>query len=318
MEYAIEAIELRKQYGNVVALDGITFHVKKGEIFGLLGPNGAGKTTTIKIFTGITKPTSGQAIVAGFDVVKNAKEVKKRIGWIASEVIVDDELTAWENLEVQAKLIGIKNWKERAQELLKYFNLWEAANRPVGKYSTGMRKRLEVAMALLHSPEVLFMDEPTIGLDVGARIGLWEVVERINKDFGVTILLTTHYMEEADTLCHRIAIINKGKIIAIDTPDELKAKYGTDIIELEVEGKIDTSVLSKFGEVTVENGKVTIKTKNAEEVIPEVVKAVEDVKSVKLKKTSLDTVFMNLTGVSIEGEQVNIRGLYRRIRLARR
>jgi len=318
MEYAIEAIELRKQYGDVIALDGVTFHIKKGEIFGLLGPNGAGKTTTIKIFTGLTKPTSGQAIVAGFDVVKNAKEVKKRIGWIASEVIVDDELTAWENLEIQTKLTGVKNWKERAQELLKYFNLWEAANRPVGKYSTGMRKRLEVAMALLHSPDVLFMDEPTIGLDVGARVGLWEVVERINKDLGVTVLLTTHYMEEAEKLCHRIAIINKGRIIAIGTPDELKTKYGTDIIELEVKDKIDTSILSKFGEVIVEDGKVIIKTKNAEEVIPEVVKAIDGIKSVKLKKNSLDTVFINLTGASIEGEQVDIRRLYRRIRLARR
>ncbi|RDD52249.1 ATP-binding cassette domain-containing protein [Nanoarchaeota archaeon NZ13-N] len=318
MEYAIEAIELRKLYGDVIALDGVTFHIKKGEIFGLLGPNGAGKTTTIKIFTGLTKPTSGQAIVAGFDVVKNAREVKKRVGWIASEVIVDDELTGWENLEIQAKLTGVKNWKERAQDLLKYFNLWEAANRPVGKYSTGMRKRLEVAMALLHSPEVLFMDEPTIGLDVGARVGLWEVVERINKDFGVTVLLTTHYMEEAERLCHRIAIINKGRIIAIGTPDELKTKYGTDIIELEVKDKVDTSVLSKFGEVILEDGKVIIKTKNAEGVIPEVVKAISSVKSVKLKKTSLDTVFMNLTGASIEGEQVNIQRLYRRIRLARR
>ncbi|RIB35393.1 MAG: ABC transporter ATP-binding protein [Candidatus Nanoclepta minutus] len=318
MEYAIEAIELRKLYGDVIALDRVTFHIKKGEIFGLLGPNGAGKTTTIKIFTGLTKPTSGQAIVAGFDVVKNAREVKKRVGWIASEVIVDDELTGWENLEIQAKLTGVKNWKERAQDLLKYFNLWEAANRPVGKYSTGMRKRLEVAMALLHSPEVLFMDEPTIGLDVGARVGLWEVVERINKDFGVTVLLTTHYMEEAERLCHRIAIINKGRIIAIGTPDELKTKYGTDIIELEVKDKVDTSVLSKFGEVILEDGKVIIKTKNAEEIIPEVVKAIGSVKSVKLKKTSLDTVFMNLTGASIEGEQVNIQRLYRRIRLARR
>jgi len=318
VEYAIEAIELRKRYGDVLALDGITFHIKKGEIFGLLGPNGAGKTTTIKIFTGLTKPTSGQAIVVSFDVVKNAREVKKRIGWIASEVIVDDGLTAWENLEIQAKLTGVKNWKERAQELLKYFNLWEAANRLVGKYSTGMRKRLEVAMALIHSPEVLFMDEPTIGLDVGARIGLWEVIERINKDFGVTVLLTTHYMEEAERLCHRIAIINKGKIIAIGTPDELKTKYGTDIIELEVKDKIDTSVLSKFGEVIVEDGRVIIKTKNAEEVIPEVVKAIDGIKSVKLKKASLDTVFMNLTGASIEGEEVDIRRLYRRIRLARR
>jgi len=315
---AIRVEDLRKKYGDVVALDGVTFHVEKGEIFGLLGPNGAGKTTTIKILTGLTKPTSGRAWVAGFDVVKEAREVKKRVGWIASEVIVDDELTAWENLEIQARLVGVKDWKERAGGLLKYFGLWEAAGRPVGKYSTGMRKRLEVAMALLHGPEVLFMDEPTVGLDVGARVGLWEVVKSINRDFGVTVLLTTHYMEEAEALCNRVAIINRGRIVAVGTPDVLKAKYGVDVIELEVSGRPDVASLSKFGEVVALNGRIIIKTRGAEEVLPEVIKAVEGVKSVKVKKASLDTVFINLTGASIEGEQMDIRQLYMRIRRARR
>jgi len=315
---AIRVEDLRKRYGDVVALDGVTFHVERGEVFGLLGPNGAGKTTTIKILTGLTRPTSGRAWVADFDVIKEAREVKKRIGWIASEVIVDDELTAWENLEIQARLVGVKDWKERAGELLKYFGLWEAAGRPVGKYSTGMRKRLEVAMALLHGPEVLFMDEPTVGLDVGARVGLWEVVKSINRDFGVTVLLTTHYMEEAEALCNRVAIINRGKIVAVGTPDELKAKYGVDVIELEVSGRPDVASLSKFGEVAAVDGRIVIKTRGAEEVLPEVVKAVEGVKSVKVKKASLDTVFINLTGASIEGEQTDIRQLYMRIRRARR
>lgn len=315
---AIVVEDLVKRYGKVEALRGISFEVNKGEIFGLLGPNGAGKTTTIKILTGLTKPTSGRAFVAGFDVVEKPAEVKKRIGWVASEVIVDDELTGWENLEIQAGLAKVKNWRERAAELLKYFGLLEAADRPVGKYSTGMRKRLEVAMALLNAPEILFMDEPTVGLDVGARLGLWEVIRQINKDFGVTVLLTTHYMEEAEELCDRVAILNNGKIVALDTPDGLKSKYGVDVIELEVEGQVDLSALSALGEVAVKDGRVLIKTKNAEEKVAEAVKAAGQVRSVRVKKVSLDTVFVNLTGATIEGEQADIRRLYARVRLARR
>lgn len=309
---------LRKVYGDVVALDGVSFTVGSGEVFGLLGPNGAGKTTTIKILTGLTRPTSGRALVAGFDVVEEPAEVKRRIGWISSEVIVDDELTAWENLEVQARLMGVRQWRERAAELLKYFGLLEAAGRPVGKFSTGMRKRLEVAMALLHGPEVLFMDEPTVGLDVGARVGLWEAVRQINRDFGVTVLLTTHYMEEAESLCGRLAIINKGRLVAVGSPEELKSKYGVDVIELEVSGPVDLAALSAFGEVSAADGRVVVKTRGAEEKLAEVVKAVPGVRSVRVKKASLDTVFINLTGASIEGERVDLRQLYARVRWARR
>ena len=315
---AIVAEGLVKRYGDVTALDGVSFEVARGEVFGLLGPNGAGKTTTIKILTGLTKPTAGRAYVAGFDVVREAAEVKKRVGWVASEVIVDDELTAWENLEIQARLVGVGGWRERAAELLKYFGLLEAAGRPVGKFSTGMRKRLEVAMALLHGPEVLFMDEPTVGLDVGARVGLWEVVRQINRDFGVTVLLTTHYMEEAEELCRRVAIINRGRVVAVGSPDELKARYGVDVVELEVEGPVDAAALSAFGEVAIRDGVVVVKTHGAEEKLAEIVKAVNGVKSVRVKKASLDTVFINLTGASIEGEQVDVRKLYMRVRWARR
>jgi ABC-2 type transport system ATP-binding protein len=315
---AVVVENLVKHYGDVVALDGVSFSVAGGEIFGLLGPNGAGKTTTIKILTGLTRPTSGRALVAGFDVVKETREVKRRIGWISSEIIVDDELTALENLEIQARLHGVSGWRERALQLLKYFGLADAANRPVGKFSTGMRKRLEVAMALLHGPEILFMDEPTVGLDVGARLGFWEVVRQINREFGVTVLLTTHYMEEAEELCRRVAVINKGKIAAVGTPDELKAKYGVDVIELEVEKPVDVSRLAPFGEAAAQDGKVLVKTRRAEEVLADVVKAVDGVKSVRVKKSSLDTVFINLTGASIEGEQTDLRKIYMRVRWARR
>ncbi|ACB39964.1 ATP-binding cassette domain-containing protein [Pyrobaculum neutrophilum] len=315
---AVKAEGLVKRYGDVVALDGVSFSVGRGEVFGLLGPNGAGKTTTIKILTGLTKPTAGRAWVAGFDVVEQGLEVKRRIGWISSEVILDDDLTAWENLEIQARLMGVRGWRERAAELLKAFGIYEAAGRPVGKFSTGMRKRLEVAMALLHGPEVLFMDEPTVGLDVGARLGFWEVVRQINREFGVTVLLTTHYMEEAESLCRRIAILNRGRIAALGAPDELKAKYGVDVIELEVPGPVDLAKLSRFGEAAAADGKVVVKVANAEEVLADVVKAVEGVKAVRVRKTSLETVFINLTGATFEGEHIDVKKLYMKIRRARR
>lgn len=198
------------------------------------------------------------------------------------------------------------------------FGLAEAAGRPVGKFSTGMRKHLEVAMALLHGPEILFMDEPTVGLDVGARVGFWEVVRQINREFGVTVLLTTHYLEEAEELCNRIAIINKGRVVVVGTPDELKARYGVDVIELEVAKPVDLSRLAPFGEVAAQDGKVLAKTRRAEEMLADVVKAVEGVNSVRVKKTSLDTVFINLTGASIEGEQADLRKIYMRVRWVRR
>lgn len=160
-----------------------------GGSFGLLGPNGAGKTTTIKILTGLARPTSGRVEVVGFDVLREPMEVKKRVGWVASEVIVDDELSVWENLQLQARLTGVRDWRERAAYLLKYFDLYEARGRLVGKLSTGMRKKLEISMALLHSPEVIFMDEPTIGLDVAIRKALWDVVRQINRDFQVQYFL---------------------------------------------------------------------------------------------------------------------------------
>jgi len=315
---AVRVEGLVKRYGDVVALDGISFSVARGEVFGLLGPNGAGKTTTIKILTGLTRPTSGRAWVAGFDVVEEAMEVKKRIGWVASEIIVDDELTAMENLEIQAGLMGVRDWRARARELLRFFGLSEAANRPVGKLSTGMRKRLEVAMALLHGPEIIFMDEPTVGLDVGARVGLWETIRLVNREFGVTVLLTTHYMEEAEQLCSRVAIINRGRLVAVGSPDELKAKHGVDVIELEVGEPVDISKLAHLGEVVAEDGRVIIKTRGAEEKVVEAIKLVGSVKSVRIRKASLDTVFINLTGATMDGEEADIRRLYARIGWSRR
>jgi ABC-2 type transport system ATP-binding protein len=314
----IVAENLVKRYGRVLALDGVSFSVARGEIFGLLGPNGAGKTTTIKILTGLTPPTSGRALVAGFDVVREAREVKRRIGWISSEIIIDDELAVMENLEIQARLHGVSDWRERALQLLRYFGIVEAAGRPAGKLSTGMRKRLEVAMALIHGPEILFMDEPTVGLDVGARVGFWEVIRQVSREFGVTVLLTTHYIEEADRLCGRVAIMNRGRVVAVGTPDELKARYGVDVIEIETSKPADVSMLRQFGEVIVLDGKIVIKARRAEELLADVVRAVDGIRSVRVKKAGLDTVFMSLTGASMESGRADIRRVYARVRWARR
>jgi len=319
---AIEVLDLVKRYGNVTALAGVTFSVSRGEIFGLLGPNGAGKTTTIKILTGLTPPTSGRAYVAGFDVVRQPNEVKRRVGWVSSEVILDDDLNAWENLELQARLQGVRNWRERATELLKYFDLLQSAGRPVGGYSTGMRKKLEIATALLHSPEILFLDEPTIGLDVNARAMLWDLIRTVNREFGVTILLTTHYMEEADALCNRVAIINLGKIMALGSPAELKSSVGGEVVELEIERPVDLSALKRLPDVldvAASDGKIRITVRKADEAIPAIVKSLDfsAVKSLRVEKPTLDTVFMKLTGKRIEESHVDYRRFYAMIRRSR-
>jgi len=314
---SVIAKNLTKKYGDFTAVDHINFEIEKGEIYGLLGPNGAGKTTTIKMLTGLVPPTEGDAIIAGFSVKEKPIEVKKRIGWISSEVILDDELTAWENLEIQAKLEGVKDWKERGDQLLDYFGIKEFKNRKAGKFSTGMRKKLEVSMALLNSPEIIFMDEPTIGLDVNTRASMWKLIRQINKDYSVTVLLTTHYMEEADMLCSKISIINKGKIIATGTPQYLKEKYGGDVIEIELKKDIEVKLPYT---IVKKDGTLRIKVPNAENNLLEIINTIggSNIKSLKVNKSSLDTVFLTLTGGSIEEEDFDAKKFYAMLRRARR
>jgi len=321
--YSIEVEGLLKKYGDFVALNSISFKVGEEEIFGMLGPNGAGKTTTIKVLTGLIPPTAGKASVAGFDVVKQTQEVKARIGWISSDVILDDDLNAWENLEIQGKLQGIKDWRERSEELLKYFDLLQFAKRPVGKYSTGMRKKLEIASALIHSPSVIFVDEPTIGLDVNTRSMLWDLIKSIRKEMGVTVFLTTHYMEEADSLCDRIAVITQGKIAAIGSPAELKSKVGGDVIEMEtVDGFTPEQLKGVKGvlDVKVTDGKVRVKVESADKTVVELMRVLNfsSIKSLKIEKPTLDTVFMELTGKKLDDSEVDYRKFYMTIRRARR
>ena len=225
MAYAITVRELTKHYGDLTAVDHISFDVKRGEVFGFLGPNGAGKTTTIRILTGLIKPDGGKAVVAGYDVLKNPIEVKQRIGVVPEVSNAYVDLTAWENLVLIGKLYGVhpQKLKENATNLLKEFGLYEVKDKLVRGFSKGMKQRLLLCMALVNDPEVLFLDEPTSGLDVESARLLREKIIRYNKD-GKTVFLSTHNMEEANQICHRIAIINRGRIAAVDTPENLRAQ----------------------------------------------------------------------------------------------
>ena len=278
----------------------------------------------IKMLTGLSKPTGGKASVAGYDVTTHSLKVKENIGWISSEVILDDSLTIMENIWIQAKLHSLNNtWKEKAIGLLKYLELDEKDNKKVGKFSTGMKKKLEIVMALLHDPKVLFMDEPTIGLDANSRRLLWRLIKKINAQSGVTILLTTHYIEEADVLCDDIAIINNGKIVASGSPQQLKSRANGDIVEIDFFSYFDYKILESVSgileiiQIGLENndkGKSTrsesslrlrIKVGNAETVLPELISKIAEVqpaliKSIKIEKPNLESAFLELTGKRFE------------------
>ena len=242
---AIQARELTKRFGDFTAVDHVSFEVRRGELFGLLGPNGAGKTTLSRMLTTLIVPTSGQGFVAGFDVARDPERVREAIGVIPQALTSDLDLTGWENVDIYGGFynLGRRARRERAQHLIHLVGLTERANDLVQTYSGGMRRRLEIARGLIHSPEVLFLDEPTIGLDPQSRRAVWDLLEQLRRETGLTISLTTHYMDEAETLCDRIAIVDGGKIIAIGTPAELKAMVkGSDRIELEVAGDAEKIV----------------------------------------------------------------------------
>ena len=335
-DHAIICSQLTKTYGSQTAVDHIDLKIKYGSIFGLLGPNGAGKTTIIKMLTGLTAPSCGNAIVAGYDVAKDSLKVKEIIGWVSSEVILDDSLTSMENIWIQSKLHNLgKKWKEKALTLMKYFELDETDERKkVGQFSTGTRKKLEITMALLHEPKILFMDEPTIGLDANTRRLLWGLIKKINKLFGVTILLTTHYIEEADVLCDNLAIISHGKIIARGSSQELKAMVGGDLLEIDFFRFFDLSVIKSIngvieirqeghdrkegeGEEDREDDtkekplKLFIKVKDAETILPALINTITKVqpniiKSIRIEKPNLESIFLELTGMRMNEAEEKI------------
>ncbi len=326
---AIEVHDLSKRYGSatngVLALDHVNLSVARGCVFGLLGPNGAGKTTLIKVLTGISDITSGEGRVAGFDVRRESLEVRARIGWVAAEVILDDDFSAWENLWLQAKLQDLTNWEDRATHLLQYFSLLDRKDDKVSKFSTGMRKKLEISLALLHQPSVIFMDEPTIGLDVPTRRMLWDIITGVHKEFGVTVLLTTHYIEEADALCDQIAIIDKGRIIAQGSPSELKARVRADIVQLETSDTIDAATLRALPgvqDVWAQGDDWMIRVGSSEAFLPLLLRTVptDHIRRISVEKPNLETVFLDLTGRRLGQEDEpmrDIRKFYAQMRRAR-
>jgi ABC-2 type transport system ATP-binding protein len=325
---AIEVMGVSKRYGSnahgVLALDNVSLTIPAGTVFGLLGPNGAGKTTLIKVLTGISDMTAGNARVAGFDVRTQSLQVRARIGWVAAEVILDDDFTARENLWLQARLQDLKEWEPRAELLLKYFELSERADDKVSSFSTGMRKKLEIALALLHQPQVIFMDEPTIGLDVPTRRMLWDIVTGVHKEFGVTVLLTTHYIEEADALCDTVAIIDHGRVIAHGTPTELKARVKADVVRLETTEALDPAKLSALPgvqEVKAEGNEWLIRVGSAPACLPSLLASIrsDGVRRITIEGPSLETVFLDLTGRRIGGEEPmrDVRQFYAQVRRAR-
>ena len=326
---AILVKNLSKVYGSgerkVQALDHVNLSIPSGTVFGLLGPNGAGKTTLIKVLTGITDITGGDATVAGFDARRESMEVRARIGWVAAEVILDDDFTARENLWLQAKLQSLKNWESRAEDLLRFFSLSDRADDKVSTFSTGMRKKLEIALALLHQPVVIFMDEPTIGLDVSTRRMLWDIVTGVHKEFGVTVLLTTHYIEEADALCDRIAIIDQGRILAEGTPSELKSRVKADIVQLETAEEVDPTQISALPgvqEVRPQGNDWMVRVTSSEEFLPRLFATVrtDQIRRISVEKPSLETVFLEVTGRRMGQEEPmrDVRKFYAQMQRARR
>jgi len=302
--------------GNVRAVDGVSFEVGEGEVFGFLGPNGAGKTTTISILTTLMLPTGGTAEVLGNNVVNRPGAVRKGIGLVPQDLTVDGELTGRENMELQAKLYNVSMTKatKRIDELLNLVGLTDAQNRMVKNYSGGMKKRLELVNGLVHDPQILFLDEPTLGLDIQTRTSIWDHIKKLRAETNMTIFLTTHYLEEADGLCDRIGIIDHGKIIALDTSAGLKKAVGGDVIELEV-GECNMDVLDLIKGipgVPVLEGKCTgnkarIKVPESSEALPKIlstlwIKGIQVV-NVSVKKPSLDQAFLEYTGRELRDEE---------------
>jgi ABC-2 type transport system ATP-binding protein len=311
---AIVAEELRKTYKTVQALDGLSFSVRDGEVFGLLGPNGAGKSTTVRVLTTLTRPDSGRALVAGEDVARHPNRVRSKIGYVAQDSGVDWEATGRENLLLQGRIHGMggKQLHARVDELLELVGLRESADRVARTYSGGMKRRLDVATGLVHRPSVLFLDEPTTGLDPEARAAMWVEVERLAEQEALTILLTTHYLEEADRLAERVAIVSEGRVVAEGTPDDLKRGLEGESITVElqeVDGRLvdaERIVAQIAGNATVDGQQVRARVANGAQAIPTILGALDDagvsVASVTTARPSLDDVYLHYTGRAFSEE----------------
>ncbi|MEM5781686.1 MAG: ATP-binding cassette domain-containing protein [Candidatus Aenigmatarchaeota archaeon] len=311
----ISVQNLKKYYKDVKAVDNVSFEVEEGEIFGFLGPNGAGKTTTIKMLVTLLKPTEGTAKVVGNDIVKNPDKVRNNIGIVFQDPALDDRLTGKENLDFHARMYGMKKEKreERIKEVLSLVELEDKAKTLVKNYSGGMKRRLEIARGLMHHPKILFLDEPTLGLDPQTRRSIWDYIKNLNKKEKITIFLTTHYMEEADFLCNRVAIIDHGKILVIGEPSKLKNQLGHDIITISCSNfELCSESLKKekwVESIKLVNSNIIIGTKEAEKKLPIIVKMVEnyniEIKTIDIRKPTLEDVFLHYTGRKIREEESN-------------
>ena len=306
MSEAIVVEDLVKKFKDVTAVDHVSFKVKSGEIYGLLGPNGAGKTTTIHILTTLLRPTSGRVYVAGYDVVKQPGEVRKRIGIVFQDPSLDNQLTAYDNMYIHGRLYGLsgEELKRKINELLDFVELKPYANKLVRYFSGGMRRRLEIARSLLHEPEILFLDEPTIGLDPQTRVKIWDYITAIKKEHGMTIFLTTHYMDEADQLCERIAIMDHGKIKAEGTPEQLKSMLGNEVVYVRLDGNLQAApcLQADFIESCTQVSKDTLQlvVKNASTAMPRIFEIASSsglrIVEVTYRRPTLNEVFIHLTG----------------------
>ena len=313
---SIEINSLTKSFGDFNAVDDITLKIESGEIFGFLGPNGAGKSTTMMILTTLLKPTSGNALVQGYDVQSQGKKVRENIGFVQQDISVDEYLTGRENLILQARISRIPKSEvsSRIDEVLELVELKERQNQASITYSGGMRKRLDIASGLLHRPKVLFLDEPTVGLDIQTRRKIWEYIRKIHKEFGMTIFLSTHYMEEADKLCDRIGIIDHGKIQAIDKPSTMKNALGDDRISFTLVDGIDKrdSLIKKIEEIDfvkeikLKEDEITVFSSQSTDVIPKIFQISNDmemkINTISLTQPTLDDVFISYTGHNLRDD----------------
>jgi ABC-2 type transport system ATP-binding protein len=307
---------LTKSFGQLKAVDEVSFDIMQGEIFGFLGPNGAGKSTTINMLTTLLPPTSGRAEVCGFDVAKHPNNVRRNVGVVPQDYTADEDMTGYQNILLCADLYGIprSDSKEHSDELLTLVELIDAKNRKVSTYSGGMRRRLELACGLINYPSLLFLDEPTLGLDVQTRTAVWKYIRKLKEEYGMTLFVTTHYLEEADSLCDRIAIIDHGHIVQIGTPQQLKESVGGDVILVGVkESEPDiSSAISKVNmvkDVRKIDNDYRIKTENGEEASPLIMDLIRSkglhVTKISLTRPTLDEAYLELTGRTLREEETN-------------
>jgi ABC-2 type transport system ATP-binding protein len=312
----VQTINITKQFGDLTAVDAINLTIDSDEIFGLLGPNGAGKTTLIRMLTTVLKPSKGTAKVAGLDIMRRPTQVRERIGVVSQAMTLDVELTAWENMELYGKYYGMPRdqRRERIKELMKVVGLSDRADFTVGSYSGGMKRRLEIIRSLVHRPRILFLDEPTTGLDPQARNAVWDYLRKIHSEEKITMVITTHYLDEAELLCDRVAIVDFGKLMALGTPSELKREVmGGEVVEAEVSTLPDEAFEaienSSFAlEVKKTNETLRILVKSGAEAVPKIVEVINakggKIRSITLRAPTLDDVFLNFTGRSIREDTV--------------